>query len=161
MPSFDVYSTNTSKTGTFTLSLANTIEVGSGQGQTTTSFAAISQSYTLTVSNPCLTEGIIDIVVFNPTSITVTDGYTFNSEFVIPSDDVDDTYTGTLLCGTKNYAITAASAPSTAITTWAAITDSATSGSKTLRIDPDQYGSHISSKVTETLTITTTFANWA
>ena len=38
-PSFNVYSTDTSKLGTFTLELSNTITVDSGQGQSTTSFS--------------------------------------------------------------------------------------------------------------------------
>ena len=64
------------------------------------------------------------------------------------------------LLGTKTYTIT--NAAGTTITTWAAITDSAvTTGSKTLTIDPSVYGSHISSQVTDTLTVTTKFADWS
>lgn len=38
-PSFEVYSADTSKTGTYTLTISNTITVNSNQGQSTTSFS--------------------------------------------------------------------------------------------------------------------------
>ena len=72
-PSFNVFTSNTALTGTYSLTLANTITVGSGQGQSTTTFSGNDQSYSLTVSNPCPTTTIAAIT-FNPSSITVTDG---------------------------------------------------------------------------------------
>ena len=99
-------------------------------------------------------------ITFNPTSISVTAGATATSEFVIPGDGVD-TAAAPLkyLCGTKNYAIT--KADGSAVTTWAAITDSTTPGSKKLTIDTTQYGSFIASTTTVTLTITTTLSSWS
>ena len=87
-PSFNIESDDTSKVGTFTLTLTNDITIDSGQGQSTTSFAGNAQSYTLTVTNPCPTTTVASIT-FSPSSITVTDGSTATSEFVIPTDDVD------------------------------------------------------------------------
>ena len=111
------------------------------------------------MSNPC-PGATISGITFDPTSITVTDGSTATSEFVVPGDTVDSANSLTGLCGTKNYEIKNSS--NTVITTWAKITDSTvTSGSKTLTIDPSVYGSHIASTVSETLTITTTYADWA
>ena len=72
-PSFNVFTSNTALTGTYSLTLANTITVDSGQGQSTTTFSGNDQSYSLTVSNPCPTTTIAAIT-FNPSSITVTDG---------------------------------------------------------------------------------------
>ena len=140
-PSFNVFTSDTSKTGTYSLTLSNTITVDSGQGQSTTTFSGNDQTYSLTVSNPCPTTTIAAIT-FNPSSITVTDGSTATSEFVIPSDGVDDSASPLkYLCGTKLYAISNSSG---AVSGWATITDSSTAGSKTLTIIPDNYGSHIS-----------------
>ena len=133
-PSFNIETDDTSKTGSYTVTLTNDITIDSGQGQSTTSFSGNDQSYTVTVSNPCPTTTVAAIT-FSPSSITVTDGSTATSEFVIPSDGVDDAAAPLkYLCGTKNYEIKDSS--NNVITTWAAITDSSTEGSKTLTIDP-------------------------
>ena len=109
--------------------------------------------------NACKTTTIGDIT-FSPSSITVTDGSTATAEFTVPVDGVDTANGLTNLCGTKVYAIKQNS-DNAAVSTWAAITDSAvTTGSKTLTIDPSVYGSHISSSISETLTVTTTFEDW-
>ena len=160
VPSFEIYTTTTSHAADYTVSIANTITVGSGQGQgATTSFSPTATPLTITVSNPC-TSATITGITFNPTSITVQDGSTATSEFSVPGDTVDTSNSLTGLCGTKNYAITDSS--NNAVTTWAVITDSTvTSGDKTLTIDPSVYGSHIASTVSETLTITTTYADWS
>lgn len=145
-------------TGTFTLTLANTITVDGSQGQSSTSFSGLDTDYTLTVSNPCPTTTVAAIT-FSPSSITVEDGSTATSEFVIPSDAVDDAASPLqYLCGTKTYAITDSNGA--AVSTWAVITDSATEGSKTLTITPGSYGSDITASVSETLTITTELADW-
>ena len=158
VPSFEIYSTNTAHIADYTLSIANTITVGGSQGQgSTVEFTPTASSFDVTVSNPCLTTTILGIT-FNPSSITVTDGSTATSEYTVPGDGVDTANSLTDLCGVKSYVIT--NSGGTTITTWAAITDSTvTTGSKTLTIDPSVYGSHISSTVSETLTITTTFAD--
>ena len=128
-------------------------------GQSTTSFSPTATSYTLTVSNPCPSTTVSSIT-FNPTSITVTNGSTATSEFVIPTDGVDTAASPlTGLCGNKSYSI--GDGTNTGITTWAAITDSSTDGSKTLTIDPSQYTSYVTSSVTVTLTITTTLDDWS
>ena len=85
----------------------------------------------MTLINPCLDTAVASIV-FDPTSITLPYGSTSDAEFVIPSAGVYDT-----LCGTKNYAIT--NTAGTDVSSWASIIDSATSGSKTLRIDASGY----------------------
>ena len=158
IPSFEIYTTNTSHEAAYTVALTNTITVNAGQGQgSTTSFSPADVSITIDVSNPCKTTTISGIT-FNPSSITVADGATATAEFSVPGDGVDTANSLTGLCGTKNYAISNASG---AVSGWAVITDSSvTAGDKTLTIDPSQYGSHISSTVSETLTITTTFADW-
>lgn len=86
------------------------------------------------MTNPCLTT-TVSTITFNPTSITVIDGLTATSEFVIPGDGVDTALDPLkYVCGTKTYVIT--KADGTVVTTWAAITDSTTPGSKKLTIDP-------------------------
>ena len=120
-------------------------------------FTPTATSFDITVSNPCTSTTISD-PTFSPASITVADGSTATAEFTVPGDGVDTSNSLTDLCGVKNYAITDSNGAS--VSTWAAITDSSvTTGSKTLTIDPSVYGSHISSTVSETLTITTTFAD--
>ena len=159
VPSFEIYSTDTSHEANYNVDLTNTITVGSGQGQgATTSFSPNDVTITIEVTNPCKTTSLGSIT-FSPSSISVTDGSTATSEFTVPTDAVDTSTGITGLCGTKNYEIKDSS--DNVITTWAAITDSSvTSGSKTLTIDPSQYGSHISSTVSETLTVTTTLNDW-
>ena len=111
------------------------------------------------MANPCPSTTVAAIT-FSPSSITVTDGSTATSEFVIPTDDVDTAASPLkYLCGTKTYTIKDSS--NNVITTWAAITDSSTDGSKTLTIDPQQYGSDITSTVTETVTVETKFEDWS
>lgn len=87
----------------------------------------------------------------------MTDGSTATSEFVIPTDAVDDGASPlTELCGSRSYAIT--KSDGSTVTTWAAITTSSTAGSMTLTIDTNQYGA-ITSTITETLTVTTTLVS--
>ena len=158
-PSFEIYSQDTSKAASYSLVLTNTITVDGGQGQSTTTFGSLSTTYSLTVTDPC-PSATVSSITFSPSSITVTDGSTATSEFAIPGDSVDTSAAPlTGLCGTKTYEIKDSS--NNVITTWATITDSSvTSGGKTLTINPDNYGSHISSQVSETLTVTTKLADY-
>jgi hypothetical protein len=158
-PSFEIYTVDTSHEASYNVDLTNAITIGSGQGQgATTAFSPSDVSITIDVTNPCKTTSVGSIT-FSPSSITVTDGSTATSEFSVPTDGVDTSAGLTGLCGTKSYAITDSSAA--AVSGWAVITDSTvTSGDKTLTIDPSAYGSHLFAAVSETLTVTTTFADW-
>ena len=160
IPSFEIYSSDGTHEAAYTVSLANTITVTSGQGQgSTTSFSPTASSITIDVSNPCKTTTITGIT-FDPTTITVSDGSTATAEFDIPGDGVDTANLLTGLCGTKVYAI-ADNSDGTAISNWAVIGDSTNNnGKKMITIDPSQYGSHISSDVTVTVRVTTTYETW-
>ena len=160
IPSFEIYSADGNDEGSYSVSIANTITVDSGQGQgATTSFSPTATSITVDVSNPCKTTTISSIV-FNPTTITVSDGSTATAEFDIPGDGVDTANSLTGLCGTKVYAI-ADNADGTAISNWATIIDSTNNnGKKMIKIDPSQYGSHIASDISVTIRVTTTYSTW-
>lgn len=128
-------------------------------GQSTTSFAQSDVSIQVDVSNPCLTTTISGIT-FDPTSISVYDGSTATATFSIPGDGVDTSNSLTDLCGVKEYAI-ADNSNGNAISGWASIAASASTARQyVMTIDPSQYGSHISSDVTITVRVTTTFTTW-
>ena len=116
-------------------------------------------TFDVVLTNPCLTTSIDDIV-FSPSSLTVADGNTGTASFTIPQDGVDKTNTVQHLCGTKTYEIK--DSGNNVITTWAAITlDTTASDTYTLTIDSVQYPTHITSDVSETLTITTKLDSWS
>ena len=127
-------------------------------GQSTTSFSPSDVAITIEVTNPCKAT-TIESITFSPTSISVYDGQTATADYVIPGDGVDTANSLSGLCGDKVYTIVDNSDDS-AISGWAAITTSTTLGSMTLTIDPSQYGSHISSDISVTLKVTTTFSTW-
>ena len=82
VPSFEIYSTDTSKEANYSVSIANTITIASGQGQgSTTVFNPTATSLTIEVSNPCKTT-TMGTITFAPTSITTSVGSTATSEFV-------------------------------------------------------------------------------
>ena len=156
IPSFEIYSSDGTHEAAYTVSLGNTITVGSGQGQgSTVSFTPTAVSLTIDVTNPCKAT-TVSTITFDPTTLAVYDGQTGTSEFDIPGDGVDTANLLTGLCGTKVYAI-ADNSNGNAITNWATITDSATAGKKTLTITPGNYGSHISTDITITIRVTTTY----
>lgn len=93
-----------------------------------------------------------------PNTLSVYDGATGTSEFVIPGDGVDTANGLSDLCGKKVYAVD--ESDGTAISNWAVITDSSTDGSMTLTITPALYGSHISSDLSKTVRVTTTYETW-
>ena len=77
----------------------------------------------------------------------------------MPGDTVDTANGLSGLCGTRTYTVKEGL---TTITTWAKIQESTSvSGGMELIIDPQQYGSHIDSAVSATLTIETKYASWA
>ena len=158
-PSFNVATSDTSITGTFTLTITNSVTIGSGQGQTgTMTFGSLTQDYTLAITNPCLA-ATISAITFNPTSITVTDGATARAEFSIPTDSVDTANGITGLCGTKTYTVKDGA---TVITTYAKIQQSSTNAANfEIFVDPQQYGSHIDAQVVKSLTIETKFSSWS
>lgn len=142
--------------------MATTITVGGGQGQSTLTLngntVVPDVSFSVTLSNPCLT-ATIDNIVFSPTSLSVTDGNTGTATFSIPQDTVDQANTVQDLCGTKTYEIKDSS--NAVITSWASIALSTSNNRQyILTIDTAQYPSHIASDVSETLTITTKYASW-
>ena len=77
----------------------------------------------------------------------------------MPGDTVDTANGLSGLCGTRTYTVKEGG---TTITTWAKIQESTSvSGGMELKIDPQQYSSHIDSAVSATLTIETKYASWA
>ena len=62
------------------------------------------QEFTITVSDPCETATMQDIV-FTPAELTVTNGLTASVTFPDATDDVEDAKKVYSLCGDRSYAI--------------------------------------------------------
>ena len=126
-PSFQVETADVSKASAtpYTNSISSIITVTS-VGQSSTTFNIPATSIALTITNPC-EDATITSLSLSATTKSVEDGTPDTVTFSIPSDSVE-TSTGLVnsdICGTKTYEIVL-SGTSTVVTTWAAITDSAT-----------------------------------
>jgi hypothetical protein len=88
VPSVEIYTQDGSNSGTETVTMATTITVAGGQGQSTTSLSNSGSvvpdvTFDVVSTNPCLTATVNDIV-FSPTSLSVNDGATGTATFTIP-----------------------------------------------------------------------------
>jgi hypothetical protein len=158
IPSVAIYSAAGADAGTVTVTVNNAITIDGSQGQTTAGITAATDTFDITLTNPCVTTTITDIS-FSPASMTVADGSTGTSTFTIPQDTVDSANTVQDLCGVKTYTIK--DSGNSVISTWASIAeDPSDDRQRILTIDAAQY-SYFSSVTTETITVETKYADWA
>ena len=144
-----------------TITLATTITINdSGQSSDTIASSNVTPniSFDVVLSNPCPSTSLADIS-FSSGSISVTDGDTGQVTFSVPATGVDSVNSVKDLCGPQVYTIKDSNGDT--ITSYASITPStSTARQMVLTIDTTQYPTHITSDVSETLTVEVTLADY-
>lgn len=171
VPGLEVYSVDrTSFTaGSFNVIMSNSIEIGSGQGQTTTTFNTIQAvprtTIQITLSNSCESDnfgGTDTAPTLSQSSITVNDGTTGSVELTYSMDTFENSLSSdfNLLCGPRVFTARN-NADSSLIGSFISIVPNAASPNKaTVTIDPALYGTLITSTINLTVRLEVTLKDY-
>jgi hypothetical protein len=160
VPSFEIYSAVGAHEANYSVTLHNAITVGSGQGQTTTSFSPTDVAVTIAVTNPCKATTVPQIT-FDTTPMSVSDGQTGTSKFTPPVTPVDTSTGLSLLCGALTYTVVDNADGNALSGSWAIIQASSTTGKMEVYVDSKLYPSALTADVVKTIRVTTKLADWS